>query len=51
MAQVLTAVGALDDGVADQILGDFELALAIRQASSPVGVSDPRPDQDLPGGA
>ncbi|HJY99859.1 MAG TPA: sigma factor-like helix-turn-helix DNA-binding protein [Streptosporangiaceae bacterium] len=32
IAQVLTAVGALDDGVADQILRDFALALGIRRA-------------------
>ena len=31
VAQVLAFVGALDAGVADQILGDFELALAARQ--------------------
>ena len=35
VAQVLTSVGALDDRVADQILADFELAMAIRQAASP----------------
>ena len=35
VAQALTAVGALDDEVADQILEDFELALATRQAGSP----------------
>jgi hypothetical protein len=34
VARVLTAVGALDDEVAGQILGDFELALAVRQAGS-----------------
>jgi len=32
VAQVLTAVSALDDEVADQILGEFELALAVRRA-------------------
>jgi hypothetical protein len=32
VAQVLTAVRALDDGVADQILQDFALARAIRRA-------------------
>ena len=32
VAQVLTAVSALDDEVADQILGEFELALAVRWA-------------------
>jgi hypothetical protein len=31
-AQALAFVGALDDAVADQILGDFELALGTRQA-------------------
>ena len=31
VAQVLASVGALDAGVADQILGDFELALGARQ--------------------
>jgi hypothetical protein len=31
VAQVLAFVGALDDGVADQILDDFELALGARQ--------------------
>ena len=31
VAQVLALVGALDAGVADQILGDFELALGARQ--------------------
>ena len=35
VAQVLTAVSALDDEVADQILGDFELALAVRRAGFP----------------
>jgi hypothetical protein len=35
VARALTAVGALDDEIAEQILGDFELALAIRQAGSP----------------
>jgi hypothetical protein len=30
-AQVLAFVGALDDGVADQILDDFELALGARR--------------------
>jgi len=32
VAQVLAFAGALDDGVADQILDDFELALGARQA-------------------
>ena len=31
VAQVLASVSALDAGVADQILGDFELALGARQ--------------------
>ena len=31
VAQVLAFVGALDDGIADQILDDFELALGARQ--------------------
>jgi hypothetical protein len=35
VAQLLTAVGALDDEVADQILADFDLALAARQADAP----------------
>jgi hypothetical protein len=35
VAQVLTAVSALDDEVADQILGEFELALAVRRAGFP----------------
>ena len=43
VAQMLTAVGALDAEAADQILGDFELALAIRQAGSPAWPGpDPR---------
>jgi hypothetical protein len=42
VAQVLTAVSALDDEVADQILGDFELALAVRRAGFP-GQPGPRP--------
>jgi hypothetical protein len=32
VGHVLVFVGALDAGVADQILGDFELALGARQA-------------------
>ena len=32
VAQVLAFVGALDEGAADQILDDFELALGVRQA-------------------
>ncbi len=35
VAEVLTAVSALDDEVADRILGDFELALAVRRAGFP----------------
>ena len=35
VAQVLTAVSALDDKVADQIVGEFELALAVRRAGFP----------------
>ena len=35
VALALTAVGALEGQVADQILEDFELALAARQAGSP----------------
>jgi hypothetical protein len=42
VARVLTAVGALDDEVAGQILGDFELALAVRQAG-PGGRRGPGP--------
>ncbi len=34
VGQVLTVAGALDDEVADQILDEFELALAARQAGS-----------------
>jgi hypothetical protein len=34
VAQLLTAMGALDDEVADRILADFELALAARQADA-----------------
>jgi Sigma-70 region 2 len=35
VAQVLIAVSALDDEVAEQILGDFELALAVRRPRFP----------------
>ncbi len=35
VAQLLTAIGALDDEVADRILADFDLALAARQAGAP----------------
>jgi hypothetical protein len=35
VAQLLTAMGALDDEVADRILADFDLALAARQAGAP----------------
>jgi hypothetical protein len=34
VAQVLTIVGALDDGVADQVLDGFRLALGARQAGA-----------------
>ena len=42
VAQVLTAVRALDDGVADQILHDFALAQAIRRAG-PAAQRSPDP--------
>ena len=61
VAQVLTAVSALDDEVADQILGDFELALAVRRAGfpgqpgpgarSPVRSPAARPRAVVPGSA
>jgi len=35
IAQLLTAIGALDDEVADQILADFDLALVARQEDVP----------------
>jgi hypothetical protein len=35
VAQLLAAMGALDDEVADRILADFDLALAARQADAP----------------
>jgi hypothetical protein len=35
VAQLLTAIGALDDEVADRILADFDLALAARQGDAP----------------
>jgi hypothetical protein len=35
VARVLTVVGAFGDEVADQIMEDFELALAARQAGPP----------------
>ena len=38
VAQVLAFVGALDDGVADQILDDFELALGARQTGQTASV-------------
>ena len=38
VAQVLTFVGALDDGVTDQILDDFELALGARQTGQTASV-------------
>jgi hypothetical protein len=34
VAQLLTAIGALDDEVADRILADFDLALVARQADA-----------------
>lgn len=34
VADLLTAIGALDDGVAGQIMADFDLALAARQADA-----------------
>jgi hypothetical protein len=47
-AQVLTAVGALDDDVAAQILADFELAVGVREAdpasrAGRISRPDPRP--------
>jgi hypothetical protein len=38
VAEVLTFVGTLDDGVADQILDDFELALDARQTGQTASV-------------
>ena len=38
VAQVLAFVGVLDDGVADQILDDFELALGARQTGQTASV-------------
>ena len=38
VAQVLAFVGALDEGTADQILDDFELALGARQAGQAASV-------------
>src|SRR5689334_11266601 len=35
VAQLLTAIGALDDMVADRILADFDLSLVVRQADAP----------------
>jgi len=35
VAQLLTAIGALDDEVAGRILADFDLALVARQAGAP----------------
>jgi hypothetical protein len=46
IAQVLTAVGALDDGVADQILRDFALARAIRRPG-PAAQRSPDPGSVL----
>jgi hypothetical protein len=34
VADLLTAIGALDDEVADQVMADFDLALAARQADA-----------------
>jgi hypothetical protein len=61
VAQVLTAVSALDDEVADQIMGEFELALAVRRAGfpgqpgpaarSPVRSPAVRPRAAVPGSA
>jgi len=34
VAQLLTAIGALDDEIADRILADFDLALVVRQADA-----------------
>jgi hypothetical protein len=39
VAQVLVFVGALDEGAADQILDDFELALGARQAGQGASVA------------
>jgi hypothetical protein len=39
VAQVLALVGALDEGAADQILDDFELALGARQAGQAASVA------------
>ena len=39
VADLLTAIGALDDEVADQIMADFDLALAARQADARAGGS------------
>jgi hypothetical protein len=51
-AQVLTAVGALDDEVAAQILADFELALGVREAdpasrAGRISRPDPRPPRPV----
>jgi hypothetical protein len=35
VAQLLTAIGALEDEIADRILADFDLALVARQADAP----------------
>jgi hypothetical protein len=50
VAEVLAFVGALDDGVADQILDDFELALDARQRGQPASVRG-RFSQRTAGGA
>ena len=39
VAELLTAMGALDDEVADRILADFDLALVARQADARAGGS------------
>jgi hypothetical protein len=50
VAQVLTAVGALEDRVADQILGDSALALGTRRAG-PAGRDGSDPASVLPSAA
>ena len=49
VAQVLAFVGALDAGVVDQILGDFELALGTRQAGQIGSVAGWSPRRAVPG--
>ena len=48
VAQVLALVGALDAGVADQILGDFELALGARQTGQAGSVAGWFPQRAAP---